>query len=460
MLTTVGTEPVSLEDLEPFPGNARRGNVELILDSLRANGQYKPLTVRRHGETLTILAGNHTYLALLRHEEDDRAGCADWELSNDRPCQVCIAVDRDDPTALAHIVECDNATARRINVVDNKAADEGDYDQQALDAILATFDGDLVGTGFSPSEAELFAAGAAADAVDPGSPPEVYEAPSVELLIEPDEAPEPPTEPVSEPGDIWHLGHHRLLCGDSTDRAAVETLFNGDCADCMWTDPPYGVEYVGRTGEALTIQNDEAENLPGLLAGAFAVATTVLRPGAPVYVAHPPGPLSSQFVNAFADAGWLLRQNLVWVKNSLVLGRSDYHYRHEPILYGFTASPSGSGRLGRGGDRWFGDNAQTSVFEVPRPSRSEDHPTMKPVDLVTRCLVNSCPPGGTVYEPFGGSGTTVIAAHSLGRIARAVELDPKYVDVICRRFQQATGIKPVLERTGEAHDFIGDGTAQ
>jgi ParB-like chromosome segregation protein Spo0J len=158
MLTTVGTEPVSLEDLEPFPGNARRGNVDLILDSLRANGQYKPLTVRRHGETMTILAGNHTFLALLRHEEDDRAGCADWELSNDRPCQLCIAVDKDDPTALAHLIECDDATARRINVVDNRAADVGDYDQQALDAILATFDGDLVGTGFAVSDAELFAA--------------------------------------------------------------------------------------------------------------------------------------------------------------------------------------------------------------------------------------------------------------------------------------------------------------
>lgn len=158
MLTTVGTQPVSLEDLTPFPGNARRGNVGLILDSLRANGQYKPLTVRRHGETLTILAGNHSFLALLRHEEDGRDACADWELSNDRPCQLCINVDKDDPTALAHLIECDDATARRINVVDNRAADVGDYDQQALDAILATFDGDLVGTGFTPSEAELFTA--------------------------------------------------------------------------------------------------------------------------------------------------------------------------------------------------------------------------------------------------------------------------------------------------------------
>lgn len=156
MTTTVGTERVPLEDFTPFPGNARRGNVETILDSLRANGQYRPLTVRRQGETLTILAGNHTYLALLRHEEDERAGCRDWELANDRPCQVCTEVDVDDPTALAHLIECDDATATRINLVDNKAADEGDYDREALDALLATLDDDLVGTGYALSDAELF----------------------------------------------------------------------------------------------------------------------------------------------------------------------------------------------------------------------------------------------------------------------------------------------------------------
>jgi hypothetical protein len=172
VITTIGTQPVSLEDLEPFEGNARRGNVDLILDSLRANGQYKPLTVRRHGETLTILAGNHTFLALLRHEEDDRAGCADWELSNNRPCQLCINVDRDDPTALAHLIECDDATATRINLVDNRAADVGDYDREALETLLSTLDDDLVGTGYALSEADMFASGPdAAGAGEPLPPP-------------------------------------------------------------------------------------------------------------------------------------------------------------------------------------------------------------------------------------------------------------------------------------------------
>lgn len=158
MLTTVGTQPVSLEDLEPFPGNARRGNIDLILDSLRANGQYKPITVRRKDDSLVILTGNHTYFALLRHEEEDRAGCTDWELANDRPCQLCITVDKDDPTILAHLVECDDDTAARINVVDNRAADVADYDRQAQQAILAAFEGDLVGTGFTLDEADTLAA--------------------------------------------------------------------------------------------------------------------------------------------------------------------------------------------------------------------------------------------------------------------------------------------------------------
>jgi DNA modification methylase len=154
-----GTMAVPLEDLTPFPGNARRGNVDLILDSLRTNGQYKPLVVRRQGDTMTVLTGNHTLLAMLRHEENDRDGCPDWELANNRPCQLCVDVEADDPAALSHVIECDDATAARINLVDNRAADVGTYDEEALAAIVASLDGDLVGTGFGISEAEMFEAG-------------------------------------------------------------------------------------------------------------------------------------------------------------------------------------------------------------------------------------------------------------------------------------------------------------
>lgn len=190
MTTTVGTERVPLEDLTQFPGNARRGNVETILESLRANGQYKPLTVRRQGETLTILAGNHTYLALLRHEESGREDCRDWELANDRPCQICIEVDADDPTTLAHLIECDDATATRINLVDNKAADEGDYDREALDALLATLDDDLVGTGYALSDAELFAESVEMERPSPLDPAEGVEA-GESLALDLGDAPRP-----------------------------------------------------------------------------------------------------------------------------------------------------------------------------------------------------------------------------------------------------------------------------
>lgn len=149
-------------------------------------------------------------------------------------------------------------------------------------------------------------------------------------------------------------------------------------------------------------------------------------------------------------AGLVVRQNLVWVKNTLVLGRSDYHYKHEPILYGFV--PAGSGRLGRGGRRWFGDNSQTTVFDFDKPARSAEHPTMKPVALVEAMLANSLPPGGVVFDPFAGSGSTLIAAHARGGRALCVELDPRYADVIARRYEQHTGVVPRLG--GEPISFV------
>lgn len=411
----VATRDIPLDELTPFPGNAKRGDVDSIRASLRKNGQYRGLVVRDVDGAYIVLAGNHTMQAL-KAEGREAARC--------------------------EVIRCDDSTARRINLADNRTAELGSYDDESLAELLQAAqdeDGSLAGTGWTDADLAALL-----------GEPNVEE---LEQVLPSDEAPAPPAEPVSQPGDVWILGPHRVLCGDSTDMAAVEAMLAGDRCDSMWTDPPYGVDYVGKTKDALTIRNDGASDLPELLAGAFAVATAALKPGAPVYIAHPPGPLSLEFAHAFIDAGWLLRQNLIWVKNVMVLGRSDYHYRHEPILYGFTDAPAGSGRLGRGGDRWFGDDAQTSVIEVPKPPRNEDHPTMKPVELVTRCLANSCPPGGYVYEPFGGSGTTLVAAHTTHRTARVVELDPRYVDVICRRYQALTGDKPVLQSSGEAHDF-------
>lgn len=273
-------------------------------------------------------------------------------------------------------------------------------------------------------------------------------------MTEPDDEPAPPVRPRSRPGDVWLLGPHRVLCGDATDQAAVTAMLDGDRCDVVWTDPPYGVDYVGGTADALTIRNDSAIGLSELLRDMLAVATTALRPGAPFYIAHPPGPMGYVFFTAVQRTGWLLRQGLVWVKDQFVLGRSDYHYQHEAVMYGFT--PGGDGRLGRGGARWFGDNAQATVFEVPKPRVSEDHPTKKPVELIRRHLANSLRPGGLVLDMFGGSGSTLIAAHHHGSAARLVELDPRFVDVICRRYQEHTGVLPVLRSTGEEVDFTAE----
>lgn len=205
----------------------------------------------------------------------------------------------------------------------------------------------------------------------------------------------------------------------------------------MWTDPPYGVSYVGGTDRHLTIRNDDADGLDLLLAGAFAAADQVLAPGAAIYVAHPAGALSLTFLQRFAAQGWRLHQTLVWVKNSLVLGRSDYHYRHEPVPFGYKAAEAG--RRGRGGHGWYGDDAQSSVFEVDRPQRNEDHPTSKPVALVSAMLRNSSRTGEVVLDPFLGSGSTLVACEQLGRRCHGLELDPKYVDVVVARWEALTG---------------------
>lgn len=217
------------------------------------------------------------------------------------------------------------------------------------------------------------------------------------------------------------------------------------------------MDYVGKTDQALTIKNDGADGLPALLAGAFTALTGAAAPGAAIYIAHPAGPLSVVFALAFQAAGWSLRQTLVWDKGTLALGHSDYHYRHEPILYGYTSG--GTGRRGRGGLGWFGDNAQVSVLCVPKPKANRDHPTMKPVELITICLANSTPVNGLVLDPFGGSGSTLMACEQLGRRGRLIELDPRYVDVICRRWQEHTGHTPVLESSGQPHDFTTDTTS-
>jgi DNA modification methylase len=256
------------------------------------------------------------------------------------------------------------------------------------------------------------------------------------LHTDPDEAPPLPEEPRTRPGDLWLLGQHRLLCGDSTKAEDVVRLMNGERADLLLTDPPYGVDYVGKTARELKIRGDAQQGLGGLLAASFARAGEVLAEGAAVYVFHPAGAQSVTFLGAFVAQGWRLHQTLVWVKDSLVLGHADYHYRHEWIAYGYAP---GGGRRGRGGAGWHGGNAQDSVLEVARPAASREHPTMKPVALLRRLLENSSAPRERVLDPFAGSGSTLVAAELLGRRAFCMELDPRYCDVIVERYERASG---------------------
>lgn len=243
-----------------------------------------------------------------------------------------------------------------------------------------------------------------------------------------------------ERGQIWDIGPHRLLCGDSRDRGRTASLMGDELAGLMWTDPPYGVSYVGKTADAMTIENDDlsGDKLRPFLAEAFAAAP--LAAGAAAYIATPAGSLHLEFLLALKDVGWRLHQTLVWVKSAFALGHSDYHYRHEPVLLAYLP---GGGRRGRGGEGWYGDNAQDSIFEFDKPSRNGEHPTMKPVELVEAMVRNSSPVGGLVFDPFCGSGTTLVAAHRLGRRGFGVELSPAYCSVILERLS-ALGLEPRL----------------
>jgi DNA modification methylase len=253
----------------------------------------------------------------------------------------------------------------------------------------------------------------------------------VEPQCDEDDCPDVRTDTISKPGDIWKLGEHLVICGDSTVQNDIQKLMGETKADMVWTDPPYNVAYKGKTKDSLTIENDEMgdEQFYKFLYDAYLNMILHTKEGGAIYVAHADSE-GANFRKAMKDAGWLLKQCLIWVKQTLVMGRQDYHWKHEPILYGWAPGAS---------HNWFTDRKQTTVLEFDKPARNAEHPTMKPVELVEYCIGNSCPPGGIVLDLFGGSGTTLIAAEKLGLKARLCELDPKYVDVIVARWQKFTG---------------------
>lgn len=326
--------------------------------------------------------------------------------------------------------------ADAYRIASNRTVELGGWDQTKLADLLAKIASEaegLTGVGFTRTDMNEQIAAITANPArvkDPEALPSV-----------------PPERAVHlKPGDFVGMGAHRLLVGDATESASVERAAGALRGAALCTDPPYGVAYTGGTDERLTILNDNASATRALLSKSFSAVNRVLVPGAAVYVFHPAGPLSMVFGEEFCRVGWSYRQSLVWVKNSLVLGRSDYQYRHEPILYGFKPGP---GRLGRGGKSWYGGNDASSVFEVPRPNASRDHPTAKPVRLIELMLRNSTRRGDVVIDPFAGSGSTLIACELLGRTFVGLELDPRYAQVIVDRWETYTGRRAVVESSVE-----------
>jgi DNA modification methylase len=391
------TQLVPISRLRPYPGNPRRGDLAAIAESLRRHGQFRPIVARR--STGEVLAGNHVLLAARK-----------------------LGLER---LAVA-FVDVDEEQARRILLVDNRTSDLAGYDEAALAELLSGLP-DLDGTGYDEAALSRL----------------LEELRPVELPGAEEEVPPPPETPRTRPGDLYRLGRHRLLCGDATVRADYARLLGGERCQLLWTDPPYGVAYEGRTRRRLRIAGDAERGLGALLRSAFACADQALEPGAALYVAHPAGRNSALFARCFVAQGWQLRQGLVWVKDAFVLGRSDYHYRHEPLIYGFKPA---AGRRGRGGAGWYGDDAQQSVIELPRPGAALEHSTMKPPELVALALRNSSRAGQRVLDPFAGSGSTLVAAEALGRAAALLELEPAYCDVIVEGFERLSGER--AERIG------------
>jgi DNA modification methylase len=381
----------SLDTIKPYPGNPRRNDaaVQAVANSIKAFGWRSPVVVDEDG---VILAGHTRYLAAAK------LGLREV------PVHVAVGLSPEQ--------------ARAYRIADNQTANLSTWDDDKLVAELM---------GLQAAGVDLDLTGFTADDLA-----RLLDTPPAEPLAEPDDVPEAPAEPETKPGDLWVLGDHRLLCGDATNADDLTRLMGDATADLLLTDPPYGVGYTGRTAEALTIANDDVaddDTYRAFLAAALRAVLDHVRPGGGFYVWH--ADVRGLPVRlAVADAGLQVRQCLVWAKNAFVLGRQDYQWRHEPCLYGWTAGAAHT---------WLGDRAQSTVLEFDRPNRNESHPTMKPVELV-RCLIrNSCPRGGAVLDPFGGSGTTLIAAEQEGRRARLLELDPAYCDVIKIRFERVTG---------------------
>ncbi|NRC82478.1 DNA modification methylase [Enterococcus faecalis] len=375
------------EDLIPYEKNPRHneGAITAVAKSIEKFGFKVPIVV----DASNVIVNGHTRLKAAKY----------------------LGL-KEVPTIIADDLTPEQIKAFRL--ADDKVGEIATWDEELLNAELdeladLDLDFDMTEFGFDLPDIE-------------GEEVEVIEDEFEEEL---------PAEPISKLGDIYQLGRHRLMCGDSTNSLEVEKLMGNKKADLLITDPPYNVAYEGKGKEALTIKNDskETNEFHSFLYEAFSAAINNMKLGSSFYVWY----ASSEVVNfhtALEEAGFLVKQELIWNKNSMVLSRQDYHWKHEPCLYGWASGGSHS---------WYSDRKQTTILNFDRPTVNKEHPTMKPVALFDYQIKNSSKQGDCILDLFGGSGTTLIACEQNEREAYLMELDPRYVDVIIARWEAFTG---------------------
>ena len=376
---------ITLSSINPAEYNPRvitKDEFEGLKQSLTTFGQQENLIVNKD---MTLISGHQRLQAML---------ALGWT------------------EATCNVVDLDKHEEKKLNVIMNSQAIAGKFDELKLAEILEELKLDdnyeaLRLNKLEPLDLSL-------DGIEEDEPPEISQDP-----------------PVSRLGEIYRLGKHWLMCGSATSEDDINSLFQDQKIDLYLTDPPYNVDYTGKTKDALKIDNDQMDDgeFLAFLADAYRRADEHMKSGAAFYIFHADSE-GYNFRAAVKEVNWMLKQCLIWVKQTMVMGRQDYQWKHEPILYGWKSGSSHS---------WFADRKQTTVLNFDRPSRSSEHPTMKPIEILAYLIQNSSKAGDVVYDGFSGSGSTLIACEQLDRVCYAVELDPRYCDVIRKRYAKFIG---------------------
>lgn len=404
---------MKLQDLKPNPKNPRKISKEKLEMLKKSLDEFGDLSGIIFNEQLGYLTGGHQRGKVLPPDAE-----VVIEQSYNPPSRTGTTAEGyvliDGERFKYRQVSWDKVKDDAANLAANKHG--GEFDLPLLREILLDLDAhnvDMELTGFDKVELEKIIAPA-------------------QLLPskgDADDVPDLPMEPRVKSGELWRLGQHVLYCGDSTLEESFKKLMGDEKADMVWTDPPYNVAYEGSNG--MKIQNDDMndESFYKFLYDAFTNLFMYTKEGGGIYIAHADSE-GFNFRKAMKESGWLMKQCLIWVKQSLVMGRQDYQWRHEPILYGWKPGDSHS---------WYSDRSQTTILEFDKPKKNDIHPTMKPVELIAYMVRNSSANRDIVLDCFGGSGSTLIACEQAGRRARLIELDPRYASAILTRWENFTG---------------------